>query len=172
MFKQFTSEKHLIKLYLTRVCPKIIQFTFWKVHTWASSAEGGFGSWFSHLFCVAMTGNKSGINPSFWTTEEERRSDFELWDIPCCHTLPDYFSPACCWRESKRIRAVTQVYISALWVFALFAVLQIQWDFMPKSYTKNYIRVRRKFYKFVNAYNWNIFCLTTTHHCVIWNKEA
>lgn len=152
---------HLIKLYLTNV----LQFTFWNVYTWASSPEGGFWSRFSHLFCIASTGNKAALTPN--SRPQRRRSDFELWDKPCCHTLPDSFSPPHRYRESRRrICSVTHAYISALWVFALFTVLQFQWDFMPKSYTKYYIRVRRKFYKFVKA------CeeyLTTKHNCVILN---
>lgn len=36
-------------------------------------------------------------------------------------------------KVKKKMRAVTQVYVGARWVFELFAVLQIQWNFMPES---------------------------------------
>lgn len=126
------------------MCSEIVQFTFYG--ECASSTKGGFGSSFL-MHCLDWC-IESSINTHFWTTEQKSRRGFELLEMLCPHTLTDNVSPACCIRESKWIRAATKVYISALWVFALSALLQIYWNF--KSYIKYYIRVRRKFYKFVN----------------------
>lgn len=108
------SSSHQRSMAFNRAIPHTL---FWKVYTWASSAEGDF----SHLFCITKTGNKAALRPVSGPQRKREEVIFELWDMFCCHTLPDYFSPACCWRErNKRICAVTQVYVSALLSFCTF----------------------------------------------------
>lgn len=112
LFKH-TSEKLGIRASYTSHMSKNHALHFLEsIHLSILQAEEAMNQDFSHSLCIDVTGTKAALTDVFG--QWRRRSVFELWDIICCYTLPDYFSPACCLRESKRICAVTRAYVSAL----------------------------------------------------------
>lgn len=120
---------------------------------------------------------QSGINAYFWTAGEKR-----FWTLGhplLLHTTWLLLTCLLLKRMLKNICSHSSVHFSpfeGFWFFCTFCRATNSRDFMPKSFTKYHIRVRRKFFKFVIAYNWNMLLfeeyLITTHLCVIWNKQA
>ncbi|KAF3706495.1 hypothetical protein EXN66_Car022187 [Channa argus] len=80
---------------VAHTCPKILHFTFCNLSAFSTKGHFGLLSLISSVL-LELRFKVSCINTCSWISEENRRTDFDLWEIPSCYTLPDYFSPGCC----------------------------------------------------------------------------
>lgn len=145
---------HMTHLYIKTFKHKALKHMHLSIFSWKGAFDG---------FLVFSASPQLATKRHCSGQHRRGSKDFELWDKLRCRTLPDSFSP-----PRRYVKEYVQLLTNTLApfeFFALFAVLQFPWDFMPKSYTKFYMRVRRKFYKFVKACE----VLTTRGNHVIFN---
>lgn len=148
------SESERRSLYLSKSILKVILFLYltlclielYLTHVQHSLWNG------TYFFCTGTPGKQNDIDTSFWTTEEKMKWFWTLGPTLLSHTTWLFLTCLLLKRNTKNYaqsHKYTEHYHPLS--FAHFAMLQNQWNFMLKIYTKYFIRVRRKFYKFGNA---------------------